>query len=139
MNFSIKTILYGQVERLAKGLASAKRLELLEILCESPRCVEELAMQAGLNVKLTSSHLKELRLAHLVEVERSGRQMIYRIACAEVAGLLVALRGLAKSRQGSSGEPQPSQETDGASQPAGEEEPLQQEGAKALKGGAVAP
>lgn len=95
---TIKDTLYGQVERLAKGMASAKRLELVELLCQSPKSVETLASEAGISMKLASAHLKELRLAHLVEADRQGRQMIYRIACPEVAQLLVALRMLAKDR-----------------------------------------
>lgn len=95
---SLKDTLYGQVERLAKGMASAKRLELVELLCQSPKSVEMLAQEAGISVKLASAHLKELRLAHLVEADRQGRLMVYRIACPEVAQILVALRWLAKDR-----------------------------------------
>lgn len=95
---TLKDTLFGQVERLAKGMASAKRLELVELLCQAPKSVETLAQEAGISVKLTSAHLKELRLAHLVEADRQGRQMVYRIACPEVAQLLVALRLLAKDR-----------------------------------------
>lgn len=95
---TLKDTLYGQVERLAKGMASAKRLELVELLCQSPKSVETLAQEAGISIKLASAHLKELRLAHLVEVDRQGRQRVYRIACPEVAQLLVALRLLAKDR-----------------------------------------
>ncbi|ETV24896.1 hypothetical protein APA73_00600 [Pseudomonas aeruginosa] len=94
----LKNLLYEQVERLAKGVASAKRLELIELLCQSPKAVETLAEEAGISMKLASAHLRELRLVHLVEAERDGRNVIYRIACAEVAGVLVRLRGLAEQR-----------------------------------------
>lgn len=95
---ALKDILYGQVERLAKGMANAKRLELIELLCQAPKSVETLAAEAGISVNLTSAHLKELRLAHLVDTQRQGRQIIYHIACPEVAGLLLSLRLLAKDR-----------------------------------------
>jgi rhodanese-related sulfurtransferase/DNA-binding transcriptional ArsR family regulator len=95
---ALKDILYGQVERLAKGMASAKRLELIELLCQAPKSVETLAAEAGISVKLASAHLKELRLAHLVDTQRQGRHIIYHIACPEVAGLLLSLRLLAKDR-----------------------------------------
>lgn len=95
---ALKDILYEQVGRLVKGMANAKRLELVELLCQSPKSVDALATEAGISVKLASAHLKELRLAHLVEVERQGRQMIYRISCPEVAGLLVMMRSLAQDR-----------------------------------------
>lgn len=95
---SLKEMLYGQVGRLVKGMANAKRLELVELLCQAPKSVETLAGEAGISVKLASAHLKELRLAHLVESEKQGRQVIYRIACPEVAGLLVMMRSLAQDR-----------------------------------------
>ena len=95
---TLKDMLYGQVGNLVKGMANAKRLELVELLCQAPKSVDTLATEAGISVKLASAHLKELRLAHLVEAERQGRQMIYRIACPEVAGLLVMMRSLAHDR-----------------------------------------
>lgn len=98
LSHAIKDILYGQVERLAKGMANAKRLELVELLCQAPKSVETLAGEAGISVKLASAHLKELRLAHLVDSERRGRQIIYHVACPEVAGLLLSLRHLAQDR-----------------------------------------
>ncbi len=95
---SVKDTLYGQVGRLAKSMANPKRLELVELLCQSPKSVEMLAEQAGISVKLASAHLKELRLAHVVDTEKHGRQVIYRISCEEVAGLLVGMRKLATGR-----------------------------------------
>lgn len=95
---NLKEMLYEQVGRLVKGMANAKRLELVELLCQAPKSVDTLASEAGISVKLASAHLKELRLAHLVESEKQGRQVIYRIACPEVAGLLVMMRGLAQDR-----------------------------------------
>lgn len=98
LSHTLKDILYSQVERLAKSMANAKRLELVELLCQAPKSVEALAAEAGISVKLASAHLKELRLAHLVDTERQGRQIIYHIACPEVAGLLLSLRHLARDR-----------------------------------------
>lgn len=97
-NRELKTALYEQVERLAKSMASAKRLELVELLCQVPKSVDTLAAETGMSVKLTSAHLKELRMARLVETEKRGRQVIYRIASPDVAGLLVCLRRLAVDR-----------------------------------------
>lgn len=94
----LKDVLYEQVGRLAKSMANAKRLELIELLCQGAKPVETLAREAEISIKLASAHLKELRLAHLVETERQGRQVIYRIACPEVAGLLVSIRALAAER-----------------------------------------
>lgn len=95
---TLKDTLYAQVGRLAKSMANAKRLELVELLCQAPKPVETLATEAGISVTLASAHLKELRLAHVVESEKHGRQVIYRIACPEVASLLVSMRALAQDR-----------------------------------------
>ncbi len=97
-NRAIKDALFDQVARIAKAVASPKRLELIELLCQSPMPVETLALEAGISVKLASAHLKELRTARLVETERQGKYIIYRIASAEVPRLWVLLRTLAEDR-----------------------------------------
>jgi rhodanese-related sulfurtransferase/DNA-binding transcriptional ArsR family regulator len=90
--------LYELVARTAKAVASPKRLELLELLCQGPKSVETLAREAGITVNLTSSHLKELRVNRLVETERHGKHMIYRIASPDVTRFRVTLRLLAEDR-----------------------------------------
>ncbi len=90
--------LYEQVERLGKALASPKRLELIEILCQGEKPVEQLAQAASITVKLTSAHLKALKAARLLEARREGRNIYYRLADIQVATLWVALRTAAESR-----------------------------------------
>ena len=63
----LKNLLYEQVGRIGKALASPKRLELIELLCQGEKSVEMVSQQADISVKLTSAHLKELRAARLVE------------------------------------------------------------------------
>jgi rhodanese-related sulfurtransferase/DNA-binding HxlR family transcriptional regulator len=93
-----KNLLYDQVARLGKAVTSAKRLELIEILCQGEKSVEQLAASAEISMKLASAHLKELKLARLVEVRREGKNRFYRLADERVADLWVVLRGLAESR-----------------------------------------
>ena len=57
---AIKNHLYEQVARIGKAMASPKRLELIELLCQGEKTVEVLAAQAEISVKLASAHLKEL-------------------------------------------------------------------------------
>ncbi|MDP3844092.1 MAG: metalloregulator ArsR/SmtB family transcription factor [Oxalobacteraceae bacterium] len=97
-NREIKDALFEQVARIAKAVASPKRLELIELLCQAPKAVETLASEAGISVKLASAHLKELRTARLVETERQGKHIIYRIASNEVPRFWVLLRTLAEDR-----------------------------------------
>jgi rhodanese-related sulfurtransferase len=94
----LKNHLYEQVARIGKSLASPKRLELIELLCQGEKTVETLAMQAEISVKLASAHLKELRMARLVDTRRDGKYVLYRLASTSVADLWVNLRSEAEER-----------------------------------------
>lgn len=94
----MKSYLYEQVARIGKAVASPKRLELVELLCQGEKTVETLAGQAEIGVKLASAHLKELRLARLVETRKDGKYVLYRLAGTSVADLWVALRSQAEER-----------------------------------------
>ena len=94
----IKDMLYEQVARIGKVFSSPKRLELIELLCQGEKTVETLANEASISVKLASAHLRELRMAHLVETERSGKNIYYRLADKSVADLWVQIHTLAEER-----------------------------------------
>ena len=94
----IKDHLYEQVARIGKAVASPKRLELIELLCQGEKAVEMLATQAEISVKLASAHLRELRLARLVETRKEGKYVLYRLASTSVADLWVNLRSEAEER-----------------------------------------
>jgi len=93
-----KDLLYEQVARIGKAACSPKRLELIELLCQGEKPVETLAREAGISMKLASAHLRELRAARLVETEKQGKRVIYRIANRAVADFWVAIRSLAEDR-----------------------------------------
>lgn len=94
----IKDLLYEQVARIGKVFSSPKRLELIELLCQGEKTVETLASEASISVKLTSAHLRELRMAQLVETERQGKNIVYRLADKSVADLWVQVHTLAEER-----------------------------------------
>lgn len=94
----IKDLLYEQVARIGKAASSPKRLELIELLCQGEKTVETLASEASISMKLTSAHLRELRSAHLVETEKRGKNVHYRIANRAVAEFWVGIRSLAEDR-----------------------------------------
>lgn len=94
----VKNHLYEQVARIGKAVASPKRLELIELLCQCEKTVEMLAAQAEISVKLASAHLKELRQARLVDTSRDGKYVVYRLANPSVADLWVNLRTQAQER-----------------------------------------
>jgi rhodanese-related sulfurtransferase len=93
-----KDAIYAQFARLGKAVAAPKRLELLDLLCQSPRTVETLADQAAISVANTSQHLQVLRAAGLVAADKKGLYVEYRLADDEVARFFIGLRGLAESR-----------------------------------------
>ncbi|MDA8113439.1 MULTISPECIES: ArsR/SmtB family transcription factor [Acidithiobacillus] len=94
----VKDLLYAQVARIGKAVSSPKRLELIELLAQEEKSVEQLASGAEISVKLASAHLKELRMAHLVEARREGKNVYYRLAGDAVADFLVTIRTLAEDR-----------------------------------------
>ena len=97
-NRTFKDNLYEQLARLGKAVSAPKRLELLDLLCQSPRTVEALAEQASLSVANASQHLQVLRAARLVEAEKKGLYVEYRLADVEVGRFVHSLRGLAETR-----------------------------------------
>jgi len=94
----IKDLLYEQVARIGKAASSPKRLELIELLCQGEKTVDALAREAAISMKLASAHLRELRAANLVETEKQGKYVIYRIANRQVADFWVAIHSLAEDR-----------------------------------------
>jgi len=90
--------LYEQLARLTKAMAHPRRLMLLDVLLQAPRTVEALAEQVGTSVASTSQHLQVLRGARLVEADKKGLYVTYRLADDLVHGLLRDLRELARHR-----------------------------------------
>ena len=97
-NRAFKDAIYEQFARIGKAVSSPKRLELLDILCQGPRTVEVLAKETGLTVANASQHLQVLRAARLVETEKEGLFVIYRLADQAVCEFFRATRLLAESR-----------------------------------------
>jgi rhodanese-related sulfurtransferase len=93
-----KDSIYEQVARLGKAASAPKRLELLDLLCQGPRSVEALALQAGISLANASQHLQVLRGARLVDAEKKGLRVEYRLASEDVCQFFLTLRGLAESR-----------------------------------------
>jgi rhodanese-related sulfurtransferase/DNA-binding transcriptional ArsR family regulator len=92
----IKDLLYEQVARIGKALASPKRLELLEVLAQGEKSVEVLSAELSIDVKLASAHLKALRAARLVDSRRDGKYVVYRLTGPDVSDLWVNLREVAQ-------------------------------------------
>ena len=86
-----KRAMFEQLAAVARSLGSAHRLELLELLAQTERSVEEVAVLSGLTMANASQHLQQLRRFGLVEARRDGQRVIYKLADPEVVVLLAAL------------------------------------------------
>lgn len=95
---AVQDMLYQQFARIGKAVASPKRIELLDLLCQGERSVEALADAASMTVKNTSAQLKELRVARLVDTRKQGTRVYYRLADEAVCGLFFTLRDVARAR-----------------------------------------
>ena len=99
MNYrEFKDSLYAQFARLGHAVSTPKRLELIDLLTQGEKTVEQLAEQSATPIKNTSAHLRVLRQARLVETRREGQRIWYRLADDKVAGFLMALQGLGRQR-----------------------------------------
>ncbi len=90
--------LYEQFARIGKALASARRVELLDLLCQGERSVDMLSRASGMTVTNTSQHLQALRSSRLVDARKEGTKVVYRVADDEVCRFFFALRELAGNR-----------------------------------------
>lgn len=91
-----KSELFDQLAIVGKAFASARRLELIDLLSQGERTVESLAREAGLGVSTASAHLQVLKLSNLVQTRREGTRIYYRLAGEDVATLFACMRTVAR-------------------------------------------
>ena len=97
-NRAFKDRLYTQFARLGSALASPRRLELLDLLAQGERSVEELAQEAEQSIGNTSQHLQVLREAQLVVPDKRGLRVFYRLASPEALVLWQTLRSVGETQ-----------------------------------------
>jgi DNA-binding transcriptional ArsR family regulator len=85
---SAQTKAFEPAGELLRALAAPARLAILSELAEQPRCVHELVDRLGMSQPLVSQHLRVLRGARLVGVERRGREAAYSLADTHVARIV---------------------------------------------------
>lgn len=91
-----KKRLYELFSQIGSALANPHRLELLDLLVQAPRTVDELAKLANMTIANTSQHLQRLKQAHLVMDERSGQFVYYCLADPSIAQLWIEMRRVAE-------------------------------------------
>lgn len=95
---AFKDALYDQFARIGKAVSNPHRLEMLDLLAQGERRVEDLAREAHLPIANASQHLQALLRAHLVERRRDGTSIYYRLADERVFELWQSIRELGAAR-----------------------------------------
>ncbi len=90
-----KDALYDGFSVVAKALANGRRAEIVDVLSQGERSVEELAAEIGQSVANTSQHLRHLAGAGLVRTRRDGNRVIYALTGPRIGQLWVTLRSVA--------------------------------------------
>lgn len=93
----VKDNLFSLWAEVAKALSSPKRLELLDLIVQGERTVEELANESGLTINNTSSHLSVLKSARLIQRRKEGQSVYHRLASLEVVKLLRCLQTVSRN------------------------------------------
>ena len=91
---TFKDRVFGELAVLGQALANPHRLELLDLLAQGARNVEDLARESRMSLANTSAHLQVLRRGRLVEAEKRGLHVQYRLASPGVFELYRTLRDL---------------------------------------------
>jgi rhodanese-related sulfurtransferase/DNA-binding transcriptional ArsR family regulator len=94
-NRRAKTALFDEFARLAQALANGRRLEIVDVLANGERPVEQLAVETGLSVANASQHLQVLGEVGLVRRRRDGTRIYYDLRDAEVFDMWRNLRNVA--------------------------------------------
>ena len=93
-----KDALFEAIAVMGKALASPRRLELVDLLAQAPRTVDELARASGQSTANTSQHLQALHAAGLVSRTREGTSVRYSVADDDALSLWLALRQVSVAR-----------------------------------------
>lgn len=94
-NSQAKSALFDGLASVAQALGSGRRAEIVDVLAQGERSVEELAGEISQSVANTSQHLQVLARAGLVRSRRDGTRAIYRLASEQVAEVWAAVRDVA--------------------------------------------
>jgi rhodanese-related sulfurtransferase len=98
MEPSPKSALFEAIALMGKAFGSPRRLELLDLLAQAPRTVDELARASGQSTANTSQHLQALYAAGMVSRTREGTRVRYAVASDEALRLWLALRDASVSQ-----------------------------------------
>lgn len=93
-----KDFIYSHFSKISKALSSPKRFELLDLLSQSPKTVEELANETSMSVANTSKHLQALLEARLVSFKKNKNYVIYEITDDSIYDILSIIKKLTEKQ-----------------------------------------
>lgn len=95
---AFKNEIHEQFARIARAFANSHRLELVDVLAQGERSVEDLAQETALSVANASQHLQALKEAHLVATRKEGQRVYYRLSDPAVYRVVQDIHELAESQ-----------------------------------------
>ncbi len=95
---NLKDLLYEEFARIGKSLSSPKRLELLDLLSQGPKSVEELSKATTMSIANVSQHLRTLYNARMVKFQKDGNYVIYELADEAISNFLNSLHSLSEKQ-----------------------------------------
>jgi rhodanese-related sulfurtransferase len=93
-----KDKVYSILATMIKAMANPRRLEIVDLLGQGEKSVEEISVETSMSVANTSQHLQVLKTANLVEIRRVGNFIYYRLAHEEIYRFWQSLRELGQQR-----------------------------------------
>ncbi len=97
INHQNKTALFDVIAEVAGALSAGRRMEIIDILAQGERSVEEIALEVQQSIANTSHHLRTLARSGLISSRRDGKHIFYRLANDQVEEVWIALKRAAES------------------------------------------
>ena len=91
-----KDKVYSTLAKMIRAMANPRRLEIIDLLGQGEKSVEEIAIETNMSVANASQHLQQLRRVGLVAARRDGKFIYYRLADSAVLDLVAALHRIAE-------------------------------------------
>lgn len=93
-----KDFIYNHFAKISKALSSPKRFELVDLLAQSPKTVEELVKETSMSVANTSKHLQALLEAKLVSFKKNKNHVIYELTDKSIVDILLNIKELSEKQ-----------------------------------------
>lgn len=94
---AFKDHVYSEVSRISKLFSNPNRLEIIDLIANGPKSVEDIANETGISIANASQHLQSLKKERLVDAHRKGKRIFYTLVSDQIYLTATSLRNLALS------------------------------------------